>query len=123
MSSAIGSEGSNVVAAERALLFAMGDREWEVRCQAAKSLGRLGNPATAPVLAEAMPDPSWWVRLNCAEALVGLGEVGRAQLIRLTGHVDPYVREQAAATLEIYEVRGEGRPGPRKATTIASVTA
>ncbi len=103
-------------AAESALLVAIRDEHWEVRSQAAKALGRLGNPSLAPAIAAAMPDSSWWVRLNSAESLARLGEQGRDQLAQLTGHADPYVREQAAAMLEIYGLRtGELRPGPASA--------
>ena len=91
--------------AEGALERALVDRAWQVRAQAAKALGRLGRAEVAPLLADAMPDTHWWVRVNCAEALARLGDEGRRQLDRLLRHPDGYVREQAAAVLQVYAAR------------------
>jgi HEAT repeat protein len=92
--------------AQKALLEALEDREWQVRAQAAKALGRIGHPGAAHALARTMPDRSWWVRVNCAEALACLGADGRRQLESLLDHPDRYVREQAASVRAIYGVRG-----------------
>ena len=103
VAAALGRLGGPV--AESALLVAIEDERWQVRAQAAKALGRIGNPAFAHVLARAMPDVNWWVRINCAEALARLDQAGLDQLRLLMKHADPFVREQATASVEAYGLK------------------
>ncbi len=64
-----------------ALRAALLDEAWQVRAQAAASLGALGDRGEHPgARATAIEDESWWVRRNCAEALGALGEPGREAL-------------------------------------------
>lgn len=56
------------------------DDAWQVRAQAARSLGLCGDRRAAPDLVVALSDPSFWVRQNAAAALSALGTTGRAQL-------------------------------------------
>jgi HEAT repeat protein len=46
--------------------------DWEVRVQAAKALGRIGERADAARLAALLGDRQWWVRYRAAQALVEL---------------------------------------------------
>jgi hypothetical protein len=46
--------------------------DWQVRVQAAKALGRIGERADAQRLVELLADSQWWVRYRAAQALVEL---------------------------------------------------
>ena len=68
------------------LVHALGDKEWEIRAAAAKTLGVLTDPDAIGPLAKAARDREWWVRQNavssilvypnCEEVLVSLAETG-----------------------------------------------
>jgi HEAT repeat protein len=61
----------------RALL---GHEDWQVRVQAARALGRIGERADAERLTAMLADPQWWVRYRAAQALRELPALSRADL-------------------------------------------
>jgi HEAT repeat protein len=67
----------DTIDAVRALL---GHEEWQVRVQAARALGRVGERADADRLAVLLGDREWWVRYRAAEALLELPALRRADL-------------------------------------------
>lgn len=54
--------------------------EWQVRVQAARALGRVGERADADRLAALLGDREWWVRYRAAESLLELPALRRADL-------------------------------------------
>lgn len=61
----------------RALL---GHADWQVRVQAARALGRVGERSDAARLTLLLGDPQWWVRYRAAQALRELPLLSRADL-------------------------------------------
>ncbi|MCC2955720.1 HEAT repeat domain-containing protein [Massilia sp. IC2-477] len=61
----------------RALL---GHEDWQVRVQAARALGRVGERSDAARLTQLLGDPQWWVRYRAAQALRELPLLARADL-------------------------------------------
>ncbi len=53
---------------------------WRVRMQAARTLGRIGQPNDIVVLIDLMSDREWWVRYRSAEALASLPFLDKSQL-------------------------------------------
>jgi HEAT repeat protein len=51
--------------------------DWQVRVQAARALGRIGEHADAGRLAALLADREWWVRYRAAQALVDLPALSR----------------------------------------------
>jgi HEAT repeat protein len=62
------------------LIISLGDEIWEVRAQAAKALGVLGDKQAVIRLKQALFDESWWVRHNAADSLYQLGQEGMEAL-------------------------------------------
>jgi HEAT repeat protein len=58
-------------------------QDWQVRVQAAKALGRIGDRGDVDRLAALLGDREWWVRYRAAEALVDLPWLARADLAAL----------------------------------------
>ncbi len=88
------------------LIEALRDDSWEVRSQAATSLGKL-RPGSAQgfaaiaALDSAMSDSVWWVRFNAANALAELGTIGMQALQRAsTEHADAFARDMSREILE-----------------------
>lgn len=54
--------------------------DWQVRVQAAKALGRIGDWSDVDRLAGLLSDREWWVRYRAAEALVDLPWLARPDL-------------------------------------------
>lgn len=85
------------------LVSALHDQSATVREQAAAALGRLGNRAAIPALAQGLknPDEDVWVRLRIAQALAGLGaSEGVAALLDLAQRSDAKMtRLEALITL------------------------
>ncbi|MFC5479307.1 HEAT repeat domain-containing protein [Massilia suwonensis] len=54
--------------------------DWQVRVQAARALGRVGERADAERLVQLLGDREWWVRYRAAEALLELPALSRADL-------------------------------------------
>ena len=67
---------------------------------AAKALGRLRVPDSAPALALRLRDRQWWVRSNSAQALIELGETGTRTLLDVLDSPDIYARHQAVLMLQ-----------------------
>ncbi len=53
---------------------------WYVRMQAARLLGRIGQPHQVPMLERMLTDPEWWVRYRAAQSLVSLPFMGPGAL-------------------------------------------
>ena len=91
------------------LLDLAGHPEWQVRAQAARSLGlvagRDGNAiyldAVLECLEQLTRDQEYWVRNNAATALASLGEPGRRILQRLASGSDRYAAERAREALQV----------------------
>ena len=61
------------------LIQALNDRVWEVRCAAARTLGRIGDPQSIPNLTQVLlEDPTRYVRAAAAGAL---GDIGNSQAV------------------------------------------
>lgn len=58
-------------------------KEWFVRMQAAKVLGRIGEEEHLPLLEVLLGDVEWWVRYRAAQAITSLPFVGPNQLRNL----------------------------------------
>ena len=54
--------------------------DWQVRVQAARALGRVGERSDAARLAALLGDAQWWVRYRAAQALLELPALSRADL-------------------------------------------
>ena len=84
---------------EAALLTLLADPTWQVRAQAAASLGATGAVRAADTLRSALNDESWWVRLRAALSLRRLGPVGIEILRRISPEDDKYGYEMARYVL------------------------
>ena len=74
--------------------------EWQVRVQAARALGRVGERADADRLAVLLGDREWWVRYRAAEALRELPALRRADLEALQASLpDPFAADMLAQVL------------------------
>lgn len=58
----------------------LGHEDWQVRVQAARALGRVGERSDAARLTGLLGDPQWWVRYRAAQALRELPLLSRADL-------------------------------------------
>jgi HEAT repeat protein len=84
--------------------------DWQVRVQAAKALGRIGERSDVDRLAALLADREWWVRYRAAEALVELPWLARADLEALRGALtDRYAADML--------VQAMAQSGPEKRTT------
>ncbi|WP_028225102.1 HEAT repeat domain-containing protein [Paraburkholderia ferrariae] len=83
-----------------ALLRALSDADWQVREEAATTLGKLRVTQASEALAVALADDYWQVRLRAARAL---GRIGNAEaagaLIALLAHAISNLRKEAALAL------------------------
>lgn len=113
-----------------ALEAALGDQQWQVREEAATTLGKLGLPQAGPVLVAALGDEYWQVRLRAARSLGKLAYAGAVPaLIELLGHSISNLRKEAALALgELHDpaaipalqaVENDGDPEVRKAVRIS----
>jgi HEAT repeat protein len=57
--------------------------DWQVRVQAAKALGRIGDASDVDRLVVLLADREWWVRYRAAQAIVDLPWLGRSELAAL----------------------------------------
>jgi hypothetical protein len=64
------------------------DEDWQVRVQAAKALGRIGDRTDVKRLLALLADREWWVRYRAAQALVELPWLKRADLDALHATLD-----------------------------------
>jgi hypothetical protein len=73
---------------------------WYVRMQAAKLLGRVGQPRDVPVLERLLADREWWVRYRAAQALVSLPFLGPAGLRALKQRLsDPFAADMMSQAM------------------------
>ena len=76
------------------------DEDWQVRVQAAKALGRIGDPGDVERMVLLLADREWWVRYRAAQALVELPWLKRADLSALhAGLEDRYAADMLAQVL------------------------
>ncbi|CAB3796403.1 HEAT repeat domain-containing protein [Pararobbsia alpina] len=84
----------------RALLAALGDSAWQVREEAATTLGKLRASGSRAALVAALEDAYWQVRLRAARSLGRLGDVeAGAALAALLSHSISNLRKEAALAL------------------------
>ena len=84
---------------EAALGALLQDGEWQVRTQAASSLGVIRAVNAQGVLHAALRDGNWWVRLRAGIALRQLGPSGTAVLRDLLDGTDRFAGEMARYVL------------------------
>ncbi|MDR9029069.1 hypothetical protein FEP55_04427 [Burkholderia multivorans] len=83
-----------------ALLVALRDREWQVREEAAATLGKLRIAAARAPLVTALDDDYWQVRLRAARALGQLRDAAAAPAVAaLLAHSISNLRKEAALAL------------------------
>ncbi|MPW18013.1 HEAT repeat domain-containing protein [Paraburkholderia sp. CNPSo 3157] len=113
-----------------ALLQALHDPVWQVREEAATTLGKLRAQSARDALIAALDDDYWQVRLRAARALGQLGDrVAARQLVSLLSHTISNLRKEAALALgelrdpstaaALREASGDADPDVRKAARIA----
>ncbi len=76
---------------------ALVDVNYLVRWEAAKALGQIRDPSTAPALVDALEDPNFGVRWLAAEALIGLRRAAFSPLLEALAERGQYIllRESA----------------------------
>lgn len=83
-----------------ALALALGDSDWQVRQEAAVTLGKLLLPESVSILVGALDDPAWEVRLKAANALGKLKATSALHgLIGALEHPISNLRKEAAGAL------------------------
>ncbi|EKT4465446.1 HEAT repeat domain-containing protein [Pseudomonas putida] len=113
-----------------ALVMALRDEAWQVREEAATTLGKVGLGEAGPALVEALEDAYWQVRLRAARALGRLRhDAALEPLASLLGHGIANLRKEAALALgELGQARAlpalqaaeaDADPEVRKAVRIA----
>ncbi len=80
---------------EAALSELLADKQWQVRTQAASSLGVIRAVNARGVLKRALSDGNWWVRLRAAIALRQLGGAGSQVLRDVEAGDDRFALEMA----------------------------
>ncbi|WP_137955478.1 HEAT repeat domain-containing protein [Burkholderia sp. 4M9327F10] len=94
-------------AATAALLDALRDGAWQVREEAATTLGKLRAPAALAPLLAALDDDYWQVRLRAVRALGQTGDISAAPAVAaLLTHTISNLRKEAA--LALGELRDPG---------------
>ena len=97
---ALGFSHADDPATAQALLHALGDSAWQVREEAATTLGKLHAKSARDALIAALDDAYWQVRLRAARALGQLGDRMAAQpLVALLSHAISNLRKEAALAL------------------------
>jgi len=84
---------------EAALTAFLHDREWQVRTQAASSLGVIRAVNARDALHAALRDGNWWVRLRAGIALRQLGPAGSRVLTEVQAGADRFAQEMARYVL------------------------
>jgi HEAT repeat protein len=128
---ALGFAAPDHPATVRALLASLGDdTAWQVREEAATTLGKLRAAGTRAALVAALEDAYWQVRLRAARSLGKLGDVeAGAALAGLLSHSISNLRKEAALALgelrdprtlaALHAARDDRDPDVRKAVRIA----
>ncbi|WP_213308411.1 HEAT repeat domain-containing protein [Paraburkholderia sacchari] len=97
---ALGFAAANETDAGAALLQALADADWQVREEAATTLGKLRLPAARDALIHALDDDYWQVRLRAARALGRIGDAHAAPAVSaLLAHPISNLRKEAALAL------------------------
>lgn len=97
---ALGFTHADDSAASLALLQALGDPAWQVREEAATTLGKLRVQSARDALIAALEDAFWQVRLRAARSLGQIGHRTAAQpLVALLSHSISNLRKEAALAL------------------------
>ena len=97
---ALGFAPADDAAIADALLHTLGDPAWQVREEAATTLGKLRAQSARDTLIAALDDAYWQVRLRAARALGQLGDRAAAQpLVALLSHAISNLRKEAALAL------------------------
>jgi HEAT repeat protein len=98
-------------AAVAPLIAALGGAERQVRWEAAKALGEIGDPAAAPALVKALEDEESNIRWLAAEGLIATGRAGLLPLLRALVHRSDseWLREGAHHVLRAQADDGVGR--------------
>ncbi|NLP63329.1 HEAT repeat domain-containing protein [Paraburkholderia sacchari] len=97
---ALGFAAVNETDAGAALLNALADADWQVREEAATTLGKLRLPAARDALIHALDDDYWQVRLRAARALGRVGDAHAAPAVSaLLAHPISNLRKEAALAL------------------------
>jgi len=100
-----------------ALGHALGDKDWQVRQEAAVTLSKLLQPESIGILIGALDDPAWEVRLKAANALGKLKSTAALPgLIAALEHPISNLRKEAAGALGAIGDRG-AIPALQKAAT------
>jgi HEAT repeat protein len=69
---------------------------WQVRTQAAITLGRVGDSSDTERLAQLLMDTHWWVRYRAAQSLLSLPFTDQDRLAAMVAQLpDRYAREMA----------------------------
>jgi HEAT repeat protein len=127
---ALGFAASDHASTVRALLAALGDTAWQVREEAATTLGKLRAEGTREALVVALDDAYWQVRLRAARSLGKLGDVeAGTALAALLSHTISNLRKEAALALgelrdprtlaALHAAQDDRDPDVRKAIRIA----
>ena len=87
------------MSAVESLIMSLDDDSWEVKAEAAKSLGVLGDKQAVERLRQALSDDNWWVRHNAANSLYQLGEEGTNALREASRSGERAPRAAAAQVL------------------------
>lgn len=97
---ALGFAAADDAHAGAALLHALADADWQVREEAATTLGKLRASAARDALIHALSDDYWQVRLRAARALGRLGDAHAAAAVStLLAHPISNLRKEAALAL------------------------
>ncbi|SEA77649.1 HEAT repeat domain-containing protein [Paraburkholderia sartisoli] len=113
-----------------ALLSALRDDAWQVREEAATTLGKLRAPGSGEALVVSLDDPYWQVRLTAARALGRLRDAAAGPALAvLLSHAISNLRKEAALALgelgdsgalpALLAAQGDADPEVRKAIRIA----
>ncbi|MBR7981712.1 HEAT repeat domain-containing protein, partial [Burkholderia cenocepacia] len=127
---AIGFAAAGDTAVVTALLAALRDAEWQVREEAASTLGKLRITVARDPLVAALDDDYWQVRLRAVRALGQLHDAAAASaVVALLSHTISNLRKEAAlalgelrdrATLRaLHDALDDRDPEVRKAVRIA----
>ena len=80
---------------------ALSDPAWEVRAQAAKSLGGIEDGQSAASLSACLDDKNWWVRFNSAHALASIGPEGVRVLEETASGGEGFARDISIQMLDM----------------------
>jgi hypothetical protein len=79
--------------------------DWQVRVQAAKALGRIGERGDAARLVALLGDAEWWVRYRAAQSLVELPALSQADFDAVrAGLTDRFAVDMLAQVLAEKEI-------------------